>query len=323
MRRTARILSVILILALVFTLTACNKDQGAGKEDRKIVVGYSTIAYSLAELPQFLYRHLEDGCKARGWDFLPLAAEGDVTKQGEQVQQLIQQKPDVMVLFPGDPQLAVDWVKDINAAGIPVINLHTDVAEAGRQYSAAFVGADNYNLAANIAKVVIDTFGKDAGINIVQIGGVPVQADMIQRQAGFNDTIAAGSNFNILGIEWAFSSRADAQGFMENFISTYGDSIDVLYGLTDNLTLGGMYALQAAGMTDVKIYSITGFKEVIAAIKAGTFTLTAQTHTKVEIDKVMELLDKLVAGQKIDEYFQYMDTPFITKENADKFEGEF
>lgn len=321
MKKLVRILTLILVISLVFSLAACDKKPK--QEDKKITIGYSTIAYAIAVLPQFMYSNLEKGCADRGWEFLPLAAEGDPMLQGEQVKQLVQQEPDFIVLFPADPELAVDWVNDIAAAGIPCIALHVDVAESVRQHVTAYVGIDNYKMASDIAMAIINDYGADADINIVEIGGVPVQTDYIQRVAGFDDTIKANSNFNILGLEWAFSSRAEAQGIMENYISAHGDQINVLMGFDDDLTLGGVNALQAAGMTDVGVYSITGQNEAIAAIKEGKMTLSAYFSCATAIEEVFKCLDTLAAGNTVSEYFHYINTPFITAANADQFKNEF
>ena len=322
MKKIFRALSLILVICLAFSLTACSK-KDTKQEAKQITIGYSAIAYSIAVLPQYMYSNLQKGCEDRGWNFLPLVAEGDPQLQGEQITQLIQQDPDYIVMFPADPDMAIDWVKEISDAGIPCIALHVDVAESARPNVTAYVGPDNYKVASDIAMAIINQYGADAGINIVEIGGVPVQTDYIQRVAGFDDTIKANSNFNILGLDWAWSSRADAQGIMENFISTYGNQINVLMGFDDDLTLGGVNALQAAGMTDVGVYSITGQNEAITAIKDGTMTLSAYFSCATAIDEVLKCLDTLVAGNTVSEYFHYIDMPFITAANADQFHNEF
>jgi ABC-type sugar transport system substrate-binding protein len=290
--------------------------------DGKVVIGYSSIAYSIAVLPQYIFAGLEADCKTRGWELQHLSAEGDAMLQGEQISQLIQQDLDYLVVFPADPMLAVDWMKEVSEAGIPAVMIHTDVAEVGREYAKAYCGPDNYAMAESLAKAVVEKYGADAGIGIVEIGGVPVQSDYIERVAGFDDYIKANSNFKVLGLEWAYSNRADAQSYMENFISTYGNQINVLMGFDDDLTLGGVNALQAAGMTDVGVYSITGQKEAIQAIKDGKMTMTAYYSTAATAQNALKCIDDLAAGKTI-EYFHYTDVPLITKENADKYEGEF
>ena len=323
-----KLIALLLALAMVFALAACAKGDDKGGEeaiaadrngDGTVTIAYSAIAYNIALLPQYLYSNLEDTCEERGWEFKPLAAEGDAMLQGEQVEQLVQLDPDYFVLFPADPALAVDWTKAIADAGIPCITLHTDVAEGGRENVKAYCGPDNVQMAADIAKAIIDKHGADAGLKIVEIGGVPVQSDYIERVSGFDTYIAENSNYEILGLEWAFSSRADAQTIMEKFISTYGDEIDVLMGFDDDLTLGGVSALQDEGQTEVEVYSITGQKDAMQAVADGKMDLTAFYSTSATVAEVFNVIDDLAAGEDV-EYFHHTEVPHVTAENVAEYQ---
>lgn len=321
-----KIVALLLALVMVFSLAACGNSAGNKESsepadrngDGKVTIAYSAIAYSIAVLPQYLYANIEKECKERGWEFISLAAEGDAVLQGEQVSQLVQQDPDYFLLMPADPALAVDWVAEINDAGIPCITVHTDVND---QVAAAHCGPDNYAMAEALAKALVEKHGPDAGLKIVEIGGVPVQSDFILRVSGFDTYIKENTNYEILGIEWAFTNRADAQGYMENFISTYGDEIDVLMGFDDDLTLGGINALQAANMTDVEVYSITGQKEAMAAVEAGTMTMTAFYSTALTASNAFDCIEKLAAGEQI-EYFHYTNVPNVTIENVAEYKDQ-
>lgn len=329
MKKLTKILSLFLAFSMTLSLAACgggdaDQDGGAAADrngDGKVTIAYSAIAYSIAILPQYLYSNLEATCNERGWEFLPLAAEGDAVLQGEQINQLIQQDPDYFVVFPADPALAVDWTKAISDAGIPCITLHTDVAADGQENVKAYCGPNNYDMAAAVAKALVEKHGADAGLKIVEIGGVPVQSDYIDRVAGFDEYLAANSNYEVLGIEWAFSNRADAQTYMENFIATYGDEIDVLMGFDDDLTLGGINALQAEGMTDVEVYSITGQIEAMQAVEAGTMTLTAFYSTADTVAEVFACIDALAAGENV-EYFHYTNIPHVTSDNIAEYKDK-
>lgn len=321
-----KIVALLLALIMVFSLAACGNTAGNKESsepadrngDGKVTIAYSAIAYSIAVLPQYLYANIENECKERGWEFISLAAEGDAVLQGEQVSQLVQQDPDYFLLMPADPALAVDWVTEINDAGIPCITVHTDVND---QKAAAHCGPDNYAMSEALAKALVEKHGPDAGLKIVEIGGVPVQSDFILRVSGFDTYIKENTNYEILGIEWAFTNRADAQGYMENFISTYGDEIDVLMGFDDDLTLGGINALQAANMPDVEVYSITGQKEAMAAVEAGTMTMTAFYSTALTASNAFDCIEKLAAGEQI-EYFHYTNVPNVTIENVAQYKDQ-
>ena len=292
--------------------------------DGKVTIRYSTIAYAIAPLTQYLCDNLRDLCAAEGWDFDYAAAEGDATLQGQQIETLIEQDPDFIIMFPADAELAVDWVESAADADIPAFIVGTDVAADGQEYAIAFCGPNNYEMGRELAEALIAANGADAGLSIVEIGGNAGQADYIDRKAGFESYIAENSNYEILGdTKWCHSSRADAQTAMEEFLSTYGDQIDVLYGMDDDLTLGGVNAIEAEGKTgQIQVYSITGQVEAIQAIKDGKMVTTTYTPTKLTASLVIDAIKEYVANGTI-EYQQSYIPELITADNAANYEGEF
>ena len=337
-----KIIALVLALSMVFAFCACSSSSSTGTApaastdsaassssldrngDGKVTIGYSTIAYAIAPLTQYLCDNLKADAEAKGWQFSYLAAEGDAVLQGEQVQTLVDQNPDYLVMFPADAALAVDWVKTAYDAGIPVILVGTDVAADGQQYAKAFCGPNNYEMGVELAQAIIDANGADAGLGIVEIGGNAGQADYIDRKAGFEATISANSNYSILGdTAWCHSSRTDAQDSMADFLSTYGDQINVLYGMDDDLTLGGVNAISEVGRTgDIQVYSITGQIEAIQAIKDGKMAVTAYTPTLLTASLVIDAINEYAESGSI-AYQQSYVPELITKDNADQYQGEF
>jgi len=295
--------------------------------DGIVKIACSTIAYTIATPFKVFIDDLDEFANKRGWTFDMLAAEGDALLQGEQINQLIGQNPDYMLILNGNAVLCNDYSKACADAGIPVLCLDADSAPqpdgSPDVNVSAYIGTNNYQMAYDLGMYIIDRYGADAELGIVRISLVPGMKAHEDRNRGFNDAITENSNYTLLGdTAWAYASRSEAQRYMEAFIGTYGDKIDILVGFDDDQTLGGVYALQEAGMTDVKVFSITGMKEGIQAVKDGKMELTVLRSWATMANKTIECIEKLFAGETID-YFQYIDTPYITKDNADQFEGEY
>ena len=243
--------------------------------------------------------------------------------QGQQIETLVDQDPDYLVIFPADAELAIDWVEGAADEGVPVFLVGTDVAEEAHDSAIAFCGPDNYAMGVELAEALIAANGEDAALGIVEIGGNAGQADYIDRKAGFEDTIASSSNYTILGdTAWCHSSRTTAQDSMADFLSTYGDQINVLYGMDDDLTLGGVNAIAEVGRDDIQVYSITGQVEAIQAIKDGKMVTTTYTPTRLTASLVIDAINEYAANGSI-EYYQSYLPDLITADNADNYEGEF
>lgn len=323
MKKLTKLLSMVLALALALSCFgvcafAAGEEEPAADvpvaEDLTIAV--STIAYSIAVLPQVLIDNLQALCEENGWEFIMQAAEGDPMKQGEQISTLVARHPDYLVIFPADPMLAIDWCQEAADEGVPAICMHVDVAEECHGTTClAYCGIDNEAVVTNIFNYMIEKNGADAALNLVEIGGVPDQADYIVRTGTFNDLLADSSYTQLGDIAWAYSSRAEAQTAMESFIGSYGDQINILVGFDDDLTMGGVNALQEAGMTDVHVYSITGQKEAMAAIQEGKMDMTVFTSTKTMAEKVVEVINRIENGETVD-YYQYIDAPVVDADNV-------
>lgn len=340
-----KLIALLLALAMVFALAACGGSSakepaaetpaeapaapdaeapveapaGDVQTAEGLTIAVSTIAYSIAVLPQVLIDNLQALCEANGWEFIMQAAEGDPMKQGEQISTLVARQPDYLVIFPADPMLAIDWCQEAADNGVPTLCMHVDVDESCHGTTCvAYCGIDNEAVVTSIFNYMVDNNEADAALNLVEIGGVPDQADYIVRTGTFNSLLADSSYTQLGDIAWAYSSRADAQGYMESFIGTYGDQIDILVGFDDDLTLGGVNALQEQGMTDVQVYSITGQKEAMAAIQNGQMTMTVFTSTKMIAEKVVEVINRLEAGESVD-YYQYIDAPVVDASNVADF----
>jgi ABC-type sugar transport system substrate-binding protein len=335
------LLALVLALAMMLGLAACGTTGGSSSSSaasgstaasgssaattevpKDLTIAYSAIAGTdLAPWCGAIWTTLQNECKSRGWTFQPLSAAGSVDKQSEQIQTLIDMKPDYFLLFAGDVTQAADWVKQISDAGIPVIMVALDVAEAGKQYVKAFVGPDQEKMTQKVAQTIIDKNGKDAAQNIVCISGVPVQQDYIVREKGFKETITANSNYQILDTQYAMSSRDTAKQIMEKYIQTYGSKINIVMGYDDDLTMGAIQAIDEAGLTGkIQVYSITGQNEAMKAISEGKLAMTVMNRADLIAKKSIDVVEKLATKQTVD-YNQTTELTYIDSTNVSSYLG--
>lgn len=326
--------SILLALALVFSLAACGAGTGSGAktsspnassskaDGETLTVCYSSIASSaLAIWAGYLETNLKAQCDAHGWELKALSAEGNVELQGEQISQLISMKPDVMVIFPGDPAAAADWVETVSDAGIPCILVGQNVPEEARQYVTAFVGSDQREMCRKLVETMVEENGADAALNIVCISGVPVQQDYIDREGGLNDAVKELTNYNVLATEYAFSSRNEAKTIMEKYIATYGaDGIDAVVAYEDDLLMGALQAIDEAGLTGkLKVYGVApAMKEAMDAIAAGTVQTDVLMRTCDIMEMTADVIVKIAAGEKV-EYMNEAPLYYITQSNVQDY----
>lgn len=286
-------------------------------------IGYVTIN-GAAPWGGLIGTKLDEFVKAAGGTCKILDAQTDTAKIAEYCQQMIDASVDALVIFGGDPSANSDIAKTADEAGIPVFMAALDVSEDGRQYVKACVGPDQKAMCEEIGKYIIEQNGADAGCKVVQISGVPFLDDYIQREAGFAEAMKA-ANYDILEADYAYSSRSDAKTFMENHIQAEGDSIDIVMGYDDDLTMGAVAAIDEAGLTGkIKVYSITGQNDAIQAVADGKLELTVMNRADA-IAKELTVAMAEVFTNGTTEYYHYTDLTYITKDNVNDYigKGEF
>ena len=286
-------------------------------------IGYVTIN-GAAPWGGLIGTKLDEFVKAAGGTCKILDAQTDTAKIAEYCQQMIDASVDALVIFGGDPSANSDIAKTADEAGIPVFMAALDVSENGRQYVKACVGPDQKAMCEEIGKFIIEQNGADAGCKVVQISGVPFLDDYIQREAGFAEAMK-DTNYDILEADYAYSSRSDAKTFMENHIQAEGDSIDIVMGYDDDLTMGAVAAIDEAGLTGkIKVYSITGQNDAIQAVADGKMELTVMNRADA-IAKELTVAMAEVFTNGTTEYYHYTDLTYITKDNVNDYigKGEF
>lgn len=259
-----------------------------------------------------------------GATYRNLDAQTDTAKVAEYCQQMIDANVDALVIFGGDPSANADIAKTADEAGIPVFMAALDVSENGRQYVKACVGPDQEQMCYEIGQYIIEQNGADAGCKVVQISGVPFLDDYIQREAGFARAMK-DTNYELMEPDYAYSSRSDAKTFMENHIQAEGDSIDVVMGYDDDLTMGAIAAIEEAGLTDkIKVYSLTGQNDAIQAVADGKLELTVMNRADA-IAKELTVAMAEVFTNGTTEYYHYTELTYITKDNVNDYigKGEF
>jgi ribose transport system substrate-binding protein len=326
-----KLVAMILALTMALSLVGCSSSSkgdsssssSGGGDGKTYTVAYSCIADSIAAFTSILRQDLEEQCTAKGWNFNYLAAEGDVELQAEQVTQLLAQDPDVLVVYAGDASLSPMYVQEANDKGIPVILIMCSIPEEYQDMVYAYVGSDMYACSYDQATRMVDKYGADAGLLVVSVSGVESQQDYQDKLAGFKAGIA-DTNWTFIDPTYCQSSRDAAQTAMETYLATYGDSIDVVIGFDDDLTMGCVNAIDEAGLTgQIDVYSQMGMAEMVEAIKEGRATETLALPASLNVAAIIQTIQDCLDGKKLDSWEVNADYLFVNADNADDYTPDF
>lgn len=186
----------------------------------------------------------------------------DALVQQEQFETMITQGFDAIIFVPIDIEAGATAVQAAHDAGIPVVGSNTRV---NSDLLTAYVGSDDVQSGYMEAKIVLDAIGCEG--NVVIIEGPIGQSAQIQRLEGNEKALAECPNVQVLEQQTANWSRAEAQTLMENWITAHPGEIDGVIGQNDEMALGAIEAIKAAGL-DVNDFAIAGIDGVTDALMA-------------------------------------------------------
>ena len=235
-----------------------------------------------------------------------LDAGGDVARQIGQMQDLIQQKVDVIIIWPTDGKAVVPVVRKAHQAGIPVVVTNSNIAADGMDFIAAFSGPNNIQQGASAAELMCEALGNKG--EIVQISGQPGYTTAIERQKGFEDQLANSCpDVKILETH-----------VMEAFLVKY-NKIDGVYSGDDNMGVGALNAAKAANRAkDIKFVGATNFAVGYEAMERGEYYGSIYQSPVDDAEAALATAIAVKAGKQVPK-LNYFETPKITKANMDKF----
>lgn len=201
-------------------------------------------------------------------------------KQENQIKALrafARQKVDAIILAPVVETGWENVLKEVKRAGIPVILVDRGIEVADDALYETLIASDfvaEGRMAGEwLAKKLA---GKG---NIVELQGTAGAAPAIDRKKGFEEGIAAHSELTLLKSQSGDFTRAKGKEVMEAFLKADGDKIHAVYAHNDDMALGAIQAIQAAGKKpgeDIIVVSIDGVRGAFEAMVAGTLDCTVE-----------------------------------------------
>ncbi|HWC08608.1 MAG TPA: substrate-binding domain-containing protein [Solirubrobacterales bacterium] len=200
-------------------------------------------------------------------DFKLLEA-ADADSQAQQIEQVISEKPDVLVVLPQDGEALTPVAQKAEAAGIPVVNI--DRLFTQPDAATATILGDNYQIGVLAAEYIGDEL-KCKG-KVVEIQGLAGISVTDERTKGFEDTIKKACPDG--GVEVVAQQPADFNPdkgltVMENILQSENE-IDAVYTHDDDMAQGVVRAISNAGRDDeMFLTGVGGSQAAMDQIKEG------------------------------------------------------
>lgn len=231
------------------------------------------IGLSLSTLNNPFFVTLRDGAlqAAAGLGVEVIVADGrdNPAKQLGDIEDFVQQKLDLIVINPTDSDAIVTAVEEANKAGIPVITV--DRGASGGMVI-AHIASDNVAGGMMAGEYVAMLLGGKG--NVVELEGIVGTSAARDRGQGFGAAISKYPDIKIVAKQVANFNRAEGLVVMENILQA-NPNIDAVFAHNDEMALGAIEAIKAAGLLDkIKVVGFDAIDDAVAAVNAGEMAAT-------------------------------------------------
>ena len=240
--------------------------------------------------------------------------QGDVMKQNQCVEDLINKGVDLILIIPIDADGNVPAVNEALEAGIPVVALDADVnVEDDMKY---YVGASDYNAGKAQAEYLAEVLPENA--NVLVILGQQGMSNAQNRRDGAVETLTElRPDVTFLAEQPGDWDEAKCMEIVEDWCQAY-DQFDAIICGGDSMALGAEEALEQADRLDgVYITGVDCIDQVVALMKEGKIAMSAQHTADMCAEKGFNYALHVLNGENPDDYiWEYVA---VNKDNVNEF----
>ncbi len=312
-------LSTLLIAALSLSTTV-------RAADKQIKIGVSMYALSA---PYFVAQldAAKKAAAAAGAIVVSTDAQNDMTKQINDVGDMLSQGIDVLILNAKDAKGLVPATKQATEAKVPVIEMDSSIDPSADTVTTVQSSANgNGEL---VGEEIVKQLG-NAHLKIALLSGE--QGNLVgeaRRDGGFVGISEAQlrqygkTDWEIAGQGWGKWSQEGGQSAADDILTAHKD-VNVLVAENDSMALGGLLSIKNAGLAGkVKVFAFSdGQKEALVEIKkGGDYGATGLNDPAAIATEAVDIAIKAAKGQLPAGFPKITLTPpaCITKENVDKY----
>jgi ABC-type sugar transport system substrate-binding protein len=300
------------------SLSACGSSE-SGADDGSITMGFAQVGaesgWRTANTTS-----IQESAKEAGIDLKFSDAQQKQENQIKSIRSYIQQKVDVIAF---SPVVETGWdavLQEAKRAKIPVVLTDRAVDTEDTSLYVTFIGSDFVEEGEKAGQWLVDNaeasdVDKDGTVNVVELQGTTGSAPALDRKKGFEDVISSDSKIKITASQTGDFTRDGGKQVMEAFLQST-PKIDVVYAHNDDMGLGAIEAIKAAGKkpgTDIKIITVDAVKDGMTALAAGEINFIVECSPLLG-EQLMDVAEKVVAGEEVPERIVTEETTFTPEQ---------
>lgn len=260
-----------------------------------------------------------DELESLGYESEIFAHDNDPQRQSELVDNALSRGAVAIVLDPAGADESIGVVQRATDADVPVFLINAEIEAEGIAKSQ--IVSNNAQGAALGAEYFVEQMGGEG--TYVELYGNPTDNNAEVRSTAYNEVISQYPDMELLQTETGNWNRDEGFQKMEVMLQAHPDIKGVLSG-NDEMALGAIAAIEAAGLTpgeDIIVMGFDGSPDAVEAIEQGKLLGTVlQPIVDATTMLVGQLDSYLTSGETgVDVEKQAIDCQLITPENVDQY----
>jgi len=225
---------------------------------------------------------IKTAARQAGIDLLFVDSEGQPDKQIAAVRSFIQRRVDAIAFSPIVESGWEPVLREAKAAGIPVFLSDRTVDVKDESLWTSFMGSDFLEEGRRAGRWLVSYLKTDRPVNVVELLGTLGSAPELDRTSGFKEVLRDHPNYHIIVSQSGDFVRSKGREVMQEILgqlSARGQRMDVLFAHNDDMAIGAIQAMEAAGIRpgkDVTIVSVDGIRDAFTAMIAGKLNCSVE-----------------------------------------------
>ncbi len=309
-----KIIALVLALVMVLSLSAvafANEEEKAS--DVKVGIAAPDVTHGWVAGVAY---YAEKFCKDNGIEYM-ITTSSDAAEMTAALGDLVAWGADVIVSWPQWSGMETA-MQEIIDSGIPVVNFDVDIA-CENIYK---VTGDNYDMGYQCAKYITEKVGEAASIAVMD---VPSSGSVCElRKQGFYDYLneIEYDQSNIFEVTLESFARDKGLAGMADILESH-DTIDAVFSMDDETSMGAIGAITEAGREDIK--AITGgggcqeYFNMIADEQYADLGLASALYSPAMVEDAIQTAIDLFEGAEDIEPVVVIPTTIVSADNVEEF----
>jgi ABC-type sugar transport system substrate-binding protein len=305
--------------AMLVALAGCASSGDAAAEGPKpldeLVVGFAQVGaesgWRTANTKDIQAAFEEAGIELKFSD-----AQQKQENQIKAIRSYIQQQVDVIAF---SPVVETGWdavLNEAKAAGIPVVLTDRAVDSQDDSLYVSFLGSDFVAEGEKAGAWVLEEYADTTEpVQIIQLEGTTGAAPAIDRAEGFAEVIAENPNLKVVASQTGDFTRAGGKQVTEALLKSNPD-VDLIYAHNDDMGLGAIEAIEAAGLVpgeDIKIVTVDAVKDGMQALADGKINFIVECSPLLG-KQLVEIVEQINDGEEPEKRIITEETTFTQEE---------